>query len=62
MACTARIVPFLALHFSLCSRRRKERGREEKREEGIGENRIGNSLFISLLYFSFAFATQTTCS
>ena len=39
---------------------RKREGR--KKGEGIGENRIGNSLFISLSRFSLAFATQATCS
>ena len=39
----------------------ESKGEGEKKGEGIGENRKGNSLFISLSRFSFAFATQATC-
>ena len=39
----------------------ESKGEGEKKGEGIGENRIGNSLFISLSRFSFSFATQATC-
>ena len=39
----------------------ERKGKGGKKGEGIGENRIGNSLFISLSRFSFAFATQATC-
>ena len=40
----------------------ERKGEGGKKGEGIGENRKGNALFISLSRFSFAFATQATCS